>query len=729
MLDAESSAEEGENDVREVEQEASSHDDKYLQQPAKVPKNKTVEEKTVLSCIICFKTDADGRRWWATVKCRNAAGTMWYENNAELCYCCGFVAEARSSCIESFTMIVRKVTSPKPDEQNFRERFLRDIEKINPMTGELLEKLGDSDVQIDWQEDSGWQMYAKALIIPEHIWNDYHRGEASAEQAHLPLKPGIDLRANPFHGVLLDKYQAMPDALRRQALTIKVTRAQNAINAQPFKRGGEHAFNAFSLLGQKKIEEQGLDDPKLYAIPTYNETLQKLEQFAEHSEQRDKELQSRIAGDGETIREVVSNSAFHALSPGPMQSQPPITPQKGSSRRVLQGPPPILGMAPSSSMSRAVAAKSKQGAPSSSSDQQFVAGHGVAKPKADAGQVGKGRPLGMAPRIPLFQTDEKGEVMQLNFHGIFMGRQPTSVAKPARDRYAKLRLTDPVAAGDAKEIADLCHSTSTLNAKNLASASWVDLQKAWSATVASLKCKDVLKDFPLENMTIAVKRKTKELQASGNWEHVAPSVCSAASWRTNAQRQRGLYFSLPQPRAADVFVELQEVDQEAEVTAAASTFFNDCLVDAMIGGHFYLLVSSYDDSKLPSKNILRAAESHLALEPEDEREQEGLPSVVQVAYRTLRGFAWLVIDLPQQFHQYKIDDAELLLPELTNRNSGKKTSVVHNLQNENVKPGPGLCRWLKQGKWGERIKLMQRTEAAVMTRGAELHEKQEQLEK
>ena len=444
--------------------------------------------------------------------------------------------------------------------------------------------------------------------------------------------------------------------------------------------------------------------------------------------------------DTAVVREVVSNSRLASFSspstsqllttptkhgpPGANVVREPLLAKSALARRA--SPPAHVGPGPPRSKFQSGVVH--QGAATSGRGKVSLAkvSAPVASPPLKA-EITKGRPVGSVPKIPLIVRGKSGEIEGMNFGGIFQGRLPTAVAKPARERYQKLRHSDPVAAGDAKELADLCHSAAGLSLKAICSAPWSNLHEAWSTITASNMATDVLKCLPIENMTSAMKRLSKERQASGKWEEAATIVTLAVAFRSGRDKQFGLYFDLLKPRNADIYLELNDLaeDEEGEKKRVETNLL-DATVDCMIGGQFYLLVSGFDDSREARATILSVVEAHLACAPEDK--DVDLPVPIAVCYRTLKGFGWLCHDEPSQFHRYGIEDAQFVIPDLMQDMKSKagKLGIQHQ---SSVKPGPGLARWLKQKVWRERQDLMTRAQAACMTRGEALFRIHEALVK
>ena len=688
------------------------------------------QEAVVLTCVCCHKTDGNKRRWWCTVKITAASGDVRYENSGNLCFRCGFVAESRCTHDEDVMGIVRRVTGTQVSEKDFRVEFFLDVERLDAESGEIVLSAGAEGSDLMWDSTCGYSVYAKALIIPLADWDLFHKDICSAEQAGIASSAQRDCRGTALHGVVVNKHDPVPLELKKKAFTIKVSHTHQAVLQQcvmPSKEmlNLQHSKNLMWRLAQLRMKDEAtIDNPNLTAIPTYDELKASMEQVAASRGVNDQQILNRVAA-GEAhapVREVVSSSRFDLIA-SPSSTQILQTPQTRTRHARLRGPPPILSATNASSVQAASSlGRSKSGPrPKFPSGSVAPVAAGKASSKGPAPKSGvihppkqpsvsghKGRPVGSIPKIPLFTCDPvSGAVVDMNFTGIFLGRLPTAVAKPAMERYNKLRSVDPVAAGDAKNLADLCHSSAGLNQKCCLEKPWADLIESWNTIAENPKASTVLSCLPPDNMVSLAKRMVKEHQTAGQWKEGAICTTLARRHRTSCERRFGLYFEVPNPRFADIWAEMEVWKDGEDGKEKCEAMVLDAVVDCMIGGQFYLAVAAYDDSRTSRLVVLAAAASHLDAEVQVAGEE--IPQQISISYKTLKGFAWMVQDEPEQFHGYYIEDAQFVVPGLM-ENSKKKKGVVLGLAVQDVKPGPGLHRWLQQKCWKTRLDLIVRTQ-------------------
>ena len=202
-------------------------------------------------------------------------------------------------------------------------------------------------------------------------------------------------------------------------------------------------------------------------------------------------------------------------------------------------------------------------------------------------------------RIPL--TTEQGLV---NFAGVFRGRAPGGISKPAKDRAKMLRATDPVAASDALELATLCDSCAILNQKSLSAAPWKELKKAWGDINNSPQADYMFSSFPLESMMTLNTRSVKEHLTAGTEVQVrtaANLTYPGTSACRNRRGDNGLVFNLEYPQASAALIEFLNSERmqhyPQEEFEAFGELFKTAVVDNMVGGRFYTWVAGAGENE------------------------------------------------------------------------------------------------------------------------------------
>ena len=229
---------------------------------AQIAKTEVVE--SVCVCIVCRKDDRGNRKWWVRSKVTLTTGKVYYENTDNLCYRCGFLADARVTLHVDLQSVVRRVTGTDPGDSAYRSNFFEEAERIDPITGEISSRTGaePETAGLCYDIGCGFQVYKKASIIPRSFWDKHHKDSCNAAEAGIMINTLRDNRGIELEGVVVDKCAPLPEELRRVALTFKalhegVAHMSSLVMLGKEMLSFEHGLNQTFRLADLKMEEHG----------------------------------------------------------------------------------------------------------------------------------------------------------------------------------------------------------------------------------------------------------------------------------------------------------------------------------------------------------------------------------------------------------------------------------------------------------------------------------------